>query len=422
MINKYFSKFDQAGDTIVEVMIVLAVLSLSFGISYATANKGLNQSINAQQHSQALGYLNSQVEDLRLAVANGDYTQISSAGSYFCMMSINSTYQPTPIDNGGFGVPSSANADAQDDYKEYSPTSACIISNLYHVSINQASANQTSYGGDYITPAGCTSGSDCTETSFTFMVRWNGLGGLGPQQESLTYRIGSTPSILGLFQSPQQSQVQLPPIAVSSATYSGNSYGYCVNGESDGGTYSSDGANGCFTAATAPNGTGTDTGDTGMFAFRQIFVAYSFTPTSGSFKSNALSTTLTLKYRQYPYENGSTSHGSASVPSDYTAFDLLVCAITPSQASNMQANPQAQGSGSTVNNDYDCYRQDGSNVQAVSLPVSDDSSQYNWEPQSVNILNYQSGDYIEIDWINNTGTDPNLEIDTLQLSQQQAQD
>ncbi|HET8991430.1 MAG TPA: prepilin-type N-terminal cleavage/methylation domain-containing protein, partial [Candidatus Saccharimonadales bacterium] len=65
---KALTKINQAGDTIIEVMIVLAILSMSFGISYATANKSLNGSLNAQEHSAALGILDTQLEDLRIAL------------------------------------------------------------------------------------------------------------------------------------------------------------------------------------------------------------------------------------------------------------------------------------------------------------------------------------------------------------------
>ena len=53
------------GDTIVEVMIALAVLSLAFVISYATANRALTDSQNSQEHSTALEYIDGQLEALR---------------------------------------------------------------------------------------------------------------------------------------------------------------------------------------------------------------------------------------------------------------------------------------------------------------------------------------------------------------------
>jgi type II secretory pathway pseudopilin PulG len=53
-----------SGDTIVEVLFALAVLSLAFVISYATANRALADSQNAQEHALALEYLDSQMEAL----------------------------------------------------------------------------------------------------------------------------------------------------------------------------------------------------------------------------------------------------------------------------------------------------------------------------------------------------------------------
>jgi type II secretory pathway pseudopilin PulG len=61
----------EGGDTIVEVMIVLAVLGLAIGISYATANRSLLNARQAQENSQASELVQSQVEQLRtLSTAN----------------------------------------------------------------------------------------------------------------------------------------------------------------------------------------------------------------------------------------------------------------------------------------------------------------------------------------------------------------
>lgn len=79
----------QAGDTIVEVLIVLAVLSLAFTVASGTATRGLGQSRNAQEHSQAQGILNSQMELARKAVTNGDVT-LPTTGS-FCLKPTGST-------------------------------------------------------------------------------------------------------------------------------------------------------------------------------------------------------------------------------------------------------------------------------------------------------------------------------------------
>lgn len=47
-------KLNQRGDTIIEVLIVLAILSFAFSVSLATASKSLKQSRSAEEHSRAL--------------------------------------------------------------------------------------------------------------------------------------------------------------------------------------------------------------------------------------------------------------------------------------------------------------------------------------------------------------------------------
>lgn len=74
------------GDTIIEVMIVLAVLGLAIGIAYATANRSLLGARQAQENTQATEIIQAQAEYLRSMAANpsssADY--IYRAGT-FCI-------------------------------------------------------------------------------------------------------------------------------------------------------------------------------------------------------------------------------------------------------------------------------------------------------------------------------------------------
>jgi type II secretory pathway pseudopilin PulG len=67
-------RLSMRGDTIVEVMIVLAVLGLAIGISYATANRSLLNARQAQENSQATELVRSQLEQLRSMSANTNAT------------------------------------------------------------------------------------------------------------------------------------------------------------------------------------------------------------------------------------------------------------------------------------------------------------------------------------------------------------
>lgn len=53
------------GDTIVEVMIVLAILGFAISIAFATANRSLINARQAQEHSEAVAFVQSQIEALR---------------------------------------------------------------------------------------------------------------------------------------------------------------------------------------------------------------------------------------------------------------------------------------------------------------------------------------------------------------------
>ncbi len=64
---------NNAGDTIVEVMVVLAVLGLAIGISYATASRSLTNTRSSQENSSATELLKSQVEVLRYWAADLNY-------------------------------------------------------------------------------------------------------------------------------------------------------------------------------------------------------------------------------------------------------------------------------------------------------------------------------------------------------------
>ncbi len=76
-----------SGDTIVEVLISLAVLSMAFVISYATANRALIDTQNAQEHSMALEYLDSQIEALHYYL--GQPGQSLPTGSFYMQPNLN---------------------------------------------------------------------------------------------------------------------------------------------------------------------------------------------------------------------------------------------------------------------------------------------------------------------------------------------
>jgi type II secretory pathway pseudopilin PulG len=92
---------NQLGDTIIEVMVVLAVLGLAIGISYSTANRSLLNARQAQENSQATGLVQTQVENLRLLVANSTSDNTDPTTNIFLPTTpycINNPLGSSPID------------------------------------------------------------------------------------------------------------------------------------------------------------------------------------------------------------------------------------------------------------------------------------------------------------------------------------
>ncbi len=155
------------GDTIIEVLIVLAVLGFAFAISAATATRGLNRARNAEEHAQALGILNSQIELLRQAVIQKTDVFISGP---FCMQADVSVFSGWPA--GSSLVPPDANTDTS----PYPPS--CQEDKFpYNKSIVYVPGTPGRPEYDY----------------FRFRVRWPGLSTLGMQQEEIIYRMPPLP-------------------------------------------------------------------------------------------------------------------------------------------------------------------------------------------------------------------------------------
>jgi prepilin-type N-terminal cleavage/methylation domain-containing protein len=87
MSVKALKKLGQTGDTIIEVMVVLAILGLAISISYATANRSLLNARQAQENSEATELIQSQIEALRTLTQAGDTPNIfSPALQNYCLV------------------------------------------------------------------------------------------------------------------------------------------------------------------------------------------------------------------------------------------------------------------------------------------------------------------------------------------------
>lgn len=155
MLNKFNLKtLTRRGDTIVEVMVVLAVLGLAIGISYATANRSLLDTRQSQENSEAAELVQTQLEELRLMTKDTVYN-IFQSGPY-CINPDPSVAVPNPpykIDTG-----------SNCSYGSY-PTTVAIC---YDDTACNASA---------------------TTSTFTVTATWPDVAGQGYDTATLTYRL-----------------------------------------------------------------------------------------------------------------------------------------------------------------------------------------------------------------------------------------
>jgi type II secretory pathway pseudopilin PulG len=75
--------FNNSGDTIVEVMIVLAIIALALSISYETANASLLSTRQAEESAEATHLVSSQIDSLRALSLSG--SDLVDNGTPFCI-------------------------------------------------------------------------------------------------------------------------------------------------------------------------------------------------------------------------------------------------------------------------------------------------------------------------------------------------
>lgn len=156
-IKKRLFRLRQDGDTIVEVMIVLAVLGLAIGISYSTANRSLSETRQAQENTKATELVQSQIEQLRYLSPNPASVGL---GKYifqpvqYCIDSTNTIKSPAFF------------------------SSACTVDSFYHLSITYCQGSGS---------AACT--GHTTDDTFITTATWPDILGQGNDTVTLTYRL-----------------------------------------------------------------------------------------------------------------------------------------------------------------------------------------------------------------------------------------
>lgn len=186
MLNSTAQK--SQGDTIVEVLLAIAIAAFAIGITSATAQRGLDQSITAREHNEALNIIENQVTDLRLRFANsGSAANFNSAfgngKTHFCLD--NSATAPT---DPNWGVYSNFN-DPTIDYEAtnldsntaISPSQPYLSPNCVYTKSGDGVTYFIDIKAKALTPP-ITANPDV----YQVFVRWQRAGG-GPVNQASTF-------------------------------------------------------------------------------------------------------------------------------------------------------------------------------------------------------------------------------------------
>lgn len=146
------SKFNQFGDTIIEVLIAIAILSLVLMGAYSISSRSLASIRQAQEHTIALKFAESQVEYIKsLANSSNETSEIFTHTGNFCIIS--------------GSTPGSLQLGTDED---------CVIENgvKYNISVSRAAIDAS---GSY---------------KFTILVNWLNIhGNASDDKVTLIYKI-----------------------------------------------------------------------------------------------------------------------------------------------------------------------------------------------------------------------------------------
>jgi len=85
MIHRILRRSRQRGDTIIEVLICIMIVSLVLTGAYVTTNRSTLAIRDSQEHAEALKLIQGQLEQLRQSAVQTN-TQIFSSATPFCMV------------------------------------------------------------------------------------------------------------------------------------------------------------------------------------------------------------------------------------------------------------------------------------------------------------------------------------------------
>lgn len=160
---KYLKSLNQSGDTIVEVLIAIAVLTSVIGGAYSIMSLNMAKLRDNQERTEASKIAQSQIEAL-IGISKTDTSILPSGTSPFCI----EYSAPLSINSVGAGSPA---ADMEADDLDSNYADCTDTTGIYKYAVQRLATPNDSY---------------------RVYVRWDSLGG-GRSQVIYTHKLGVTP-------------------------------------------------------------------------------------------------------------------------------------------------------------------------------------------------------------------------------------
>lgn len=175
---------DKAGDTIIEVLIAIAIAGFAIGITYATAERSLQQAITAKEHNEALNIVENQISDLQIR-----YQRAATASSFESQFGYANPYHHYCLNDSSTGPNDRTNQWAPYNNSNNLTQSSSLVTTSQGGLYNNKCTRPGGGFNYYIDIAVSQTTSTRSPSLFQVIVRWERIGGGSNNQASIYYKV-----------------------------------------------------------------------------------------------------------------------------------------------------------------------------------------------------------------------------------------
>jgi type II secretory pathway pseudopilin PulG len=189
-INTSHTRPSGRGDTIIEVLIAIAIAAFAIGTSYAIANKSLQRAIDARERNEALNTIESQVSALKFR----ERTDPKNFNSGFSVPSSFGAAPPATAFHFCLDDQSSSISDATHPWARFdnnmtdTQAGTLVVGSPGYNAKCKVSGSGSAYYVDIAAQVTTSSQSSNNRTVYKISARWSGIGNGAVQQASVYYR------------------------------------------------------------------------------------------------------------------------------------------------------------------------------------------------------------------------------------------